>query len=121
MLPLVKMIAAGFTGVYEPEASVRHRVPADRLRLGYFQRWFCDNGAIEAGFERDYPTTSRYVLGVPRHLWREFAQNFELRADPEQPGGRDHFRFCVEGTCFSMPRDIPRREDRSRSRDDYRL
>jgi glycosyltransferase involved in cell wall biosynthesis len=71
---MLRMIAAGFIGVYEPEASVRYRVPAERLRLGYFQRWFRDNGAIEAGFEREYPTTKRYVFGVPRHLWREFAR-----------------------------------------------
>lgn len=30
----LKLVAAGFAGVYEPEASVLHRVSADRLRLG---------------------------------------------------------------------------------------
>ena len=32
----LRLLAAGFAGVYEPEASVLHRVPADRLRLSYF-------------------------------------------------------------------------------------
>ncbi len=71
---MLKMIAAGFTGVYEPEACVRHRVPADRLRLSYFRRWFWDNGVIVAGFEREYPTTRRYLLGTPRYLWPECAR-----------------------------------------------
>jgi glycosyltransferase involved in cell wall biosynthesis len=70
---MLKITAAGFAGVYEPEACVRHRVPVDRLRLAYFQRWFWDNGVIEAGFEREYPTTDRYLLGTPRYLWRECA------------------------------------------------
>ena len=68
----LRMIAAGFIGVYEPAAAVRHRVPRERLRLSYFQRWFYDNGAIEAGLEQNYPTTERYLLNVPRYLWRRF-------------------------------------------------
>jgi glucosyl-dolichyl phosphate glucuronosyltransferase len=67
----LKMIEAGFAGVYEPGACVQHRVPAERLRFRYFQRWYYDNGAIEAGLEQDYPSTTRYVLGVPRYLWRQ--------------------------------------------------
>jgi glycosyltransferase involved in cell wall biosynthesis len=66
----LRVAAAGYTGVYEPEASVLHRVPADRLRLSYFQRWFYDNGAIEAGLEQDYPSTEHYLLKVPRYRWR---------------------------------------------------
>lgn len=66
----LKMIEAGLTGVYEPAAWVRHRVPADRLRLSYFSRWFHDNGAIVAGLEEAYPTTTHFLLDVPRYLWR---------------------------------------------------
>jgi glycosyltransferase involved in cell wall biosynthesis len=69
----LKMIAAGYEGVYEPRASVQHRVPADRLQLKYFQRWFHDNGIIEARLEEEFPTTDRYVLGVPRYLLRKAA------------------------------------------------
>jgi glycosyltransferase involved in cell wall biosynthesis len=71
----LKMLAAGFVGLYDPDASVRHRVTADRLRLAYFHRWFYDNGAIEAGLEQDYPSTERYVFNVPRHLWRQCARD----------------------------------------------
>jgi glycosyltransferase involved in cell wall biosynthesis len=70
----LRMTRAGFRGVYEPTAWVRHRVPAERLRPGYFRRWFSDNGAIVAGLERAYPSTTRYVLGVPRYLWRQMLQ-----------------------------------------------
>ena len=66
----LRLVAAGFKGVYEPEASVLHRVPADRLRLAYFARWCYGNGQMEAGLEPDYPSTDRYLLGVPRYLWR---------------------------------------------------
>lgn len=69
----LKMLASDCTGVYVPAAVVRHRVPADRLRLSYFRRWFFDNGGIEAGLEDEYPTTRHYLLGVPRHLWRQMA------------------------------------------------
>jgi glucosyl-dolichyl phosphate glucuronosyltransferase len=71
----LKMLDAGLRGVYEPEASVRHRVPPDRLRLAYFHRWFHDNGFIVAGLEERYPSTTRYLFNVPRYLWRQAARD----------------------------------------------
>lgn len=76
----LEMLDAGFSGVYEPEACVRHRVPAERLRLAYFQRWYYDNGGIDALLERRYPRTSRYLFGVPRYLWRQFASDLSSAA-----------------------------------------
>jgi hypothetical protein len=84
------MLAAGFRGVYEPTASVGHHVPASRLRLSYFARWFYDNGAIVAGLERTYPSSPTRLLGVPRYLWRQLARDLRaaigaaVRADPPQ-------------------------------------
>jgi glucosyl-dolichyl phosphate glucuronosyltransferase len=69
----LKLAAAGFAGVYEPEACALHRVPAERLRLDYFFRWCYSNGRIEAGLEREYPSTTNYLLRVPRYLWRRVA------------------------------------------------
>lgn len=69
----LRLSAAGFSGIYEPQASVLHRVPAERLRLAYFFRWFYGNGGIEARLEQDYPSTVHYLLGVPRYLWRRAA------------------------------------------------
>jgi len=71
----LRLVAAGFKGVYEPEASVLHRVPADRLRLAYFARWCYGNGQMEAGLERDYPSTDRYLLSAPRYLWRRLGKD----------------------------------------------
>lgn len=71
----LRLVAAGFAGVYEPEASVLHRVSADRLRLPYFVRWGYGNGVITAGLEQEYPSTPHYVLGVPRYLWRRLAKD----------------------------------------------
>jgi glycosyltransferase involved in cell wall biosynthesis len=71
----LRLVAAGFAGVYEPEASVLHRVSADRLRLPYFVRWGYGNGVITAGLEQDYPSTPHYVLGVPRYLWRRVVKD----------------------------------------------
>jgi glucosyl-dolichyl phosphate glucuronosyltransferase len=71
----LKLVAAGFAGVYEPEACVLHRVPADRLRLAYFARWFYVNGQINAGLEQNYPSTARYLFSVPRYLWRQLAKD----------------------------------------------
>jgi glycosyltransferase involved in cell wall biosynthesis len=71
----LRLAAAGFTGVYEPEALVLHRVPADRLRRAYFIRWCYGNGRVEAGLEECHPSTTRYMLRVPRYLWRRFAKD----------------------------------------------
>jgi glucosyl-dolichyl phosphate glucuronosyltransferase len=66
----LRLTAAGYSGVYVPEAVVQHRVPADRLRQAYIRRWFFENGAIVAGLERRYPSTNSYLLNVPRYLWK---------------------------------------------------
>jgi len=71
----LRLGAAGLKGAYEPEASVLHRVPAERLRLAYFARWYYDNGQIVAGLERNYPSTAHYLLSVPRYLWRQAAKD----------------------------------------------
>jgi len=69
----LRMLRAGMRGVYEPRASVAHFVPAERLRRAYFLRWLHDNGRTVSMIEREFPTTSRYLLGVPGYLWRQAA------------------------------------------------
>jgi GT2 family glycosyltransferase len=76
----LKLLAAGFAGVYEPEACAFHRVPPDRLRLGYFFRWCYSNGRIEAGLEQEYPSTTKYLLRVPGYLWRRLARDLASTA-----------------------------------------
>lgn len=72
----LRMIDAGYHGIYEPAASVEHRVPAKRLRLSYFCRWFYDNGKVEAQMEDRHSTTDSYVFHIPRYLWRQALGDF---------------------------------------------
>jgi glucosyl-dolichyl phosphate glucuronosyltransferase len=71
----LRLAAGGFSGVYEPDASVLHRVPRERLRLSYFFRWSFGNGRMEAGLEEHYPSTAHYLCRVPRYLWRRLASD----------------------------------------------
>ncbi len=69
----LRMIRAGTEACTEPEARVAHLVPAARLRRSYFRRWLYENGRMVAGLERAFPSTPRYLLGIPRYLWRQAA------------------------------------------------
>ncbi len=89
----LRMLAAGMRGIYEPRASVAHFVPAERLRRAYFLRWLHDNGRVVSAIEREFPTTSRYVLGVPRYLWRQAAGELARLGRPGR-GRRDADRFA---------------------------
>jgi glycosyltransferase involved in cell wall biosynthesis len=66
----LRLLHAGCRGVYEPEALVRHFVPASRLKRGYFRRWLYQNGRDVSRLERGYLTSAPFLLGVPRYLWR---------------------------------------------------
>jgi glycosyltransferase involved in cell wall biosynthesis len=66
----LRLLRAGCRGVYEPHALVRHLVPAERLERGYFRRWLHQNGRDVARLERLYRSTSPFMFGVPRYLWR---------------------------------------------------
>jgi len=68
----LRMLQAGFSGVYEPRAVVHHWVPAERLQRRYFQRWLYQNGRDVARLETAYPD-SRRLFGVPRYRWRQAA------------------------------------------------
>jgi glycosyltransferase involved in cell wall biosynthesis len=45
--------AAGYRAVYEPSLVVRHLVPADRLTVGYFLRWFFWSGVTHAALDSE--------------------------------------------------------------------
>ena len=60
--------AAGFRAVYDPHAVVEHWVPANRMRLLYFARWFFWSGITNAALEGPGNHGGRDVLGVPRYL-----------------------------------------------------
>jgi glycosyltransferase involved in cell wall biosynthesis len=69
----LRMIRAGFRGVYEPGAVVHHWVPAERLERSYFRRWLYQNGRDVARLENSYAEPSRRLLRVPRYRWRQTA------------------------------------------------
>jgi GT2 family glycosyltransferase len=75
--------ANGITGYYAPEMTVRHIIPADRLRKSYFRRWFYWRGISRAmlyqqqGLDMEAPERgvasidrSKHIAGVPRYLFR---------------------------------------------------
>jgi glycosyltransferase involved in cell wall biosynthesis len=70
---LVRLIEAGFRGVYEPSMVVRHRVPGERLTRGYFRRWHRGYGLSMALIDNLHPKPVGYWLGIPRFLIRRSA------------------------------------------------
>lgn len=71
----LRMLRAGYRGVYEPTAVVRHWVPADRLVPRYFHQWHYQNGRDVARLDRAYPLAVPHLCGVPRYLIREAAHD----------------------------------------------
>jgi glycosyltransferase involved in cell wall biosynthesis len=69
----LRMLDAGFRGVYEPAALVRHFVPRERLERGYFRRWLYQNGQDVSRLQAAHTHGVRRLLGVPRYLWRQAA------------------------------------------------
>lgn len=92
----LRMIRAGYRGVYEPAARVTHFVAASRLRRGYFRRWLFENGQMVAGLERQFPSTPHTLLGVPRYLWGDLARDVLSFVKACRPGGARE-RFGAEG------------------------
>jgi glycosyltransferase involved in cell wall biosynthesis len=49
-----RAVAAGYACEYRPELRVRHWVPADRVRLSYYIRWFFWSGVTDAVLKTDH-------------------------------------------------------------------
>jgi glucosyl-dolichyl phosphate glucuronosyltransferase len=68
--------AAGARGLYVPAMSVHHHVPAKRLTLDYFRRWWFWKGVSKSRLEQRHPVTELGIdlsnvprlLGVPRFM-----------------------------------------------------
>jgi hypothetical protein len=61
--------AAGFRAVYAPSMRVEHWVPAERLRVAYFMRWFFWSGITNAALDqtdRQSPAASGMLLHMLR-------------------------------------------------------
>jgi cellulose synthase/poly-beta-1,6-N-acetylglucosamine synthase-like glycosyltransferase len=60
---------AGYHAAYDPSLVVRHWVPAERARLGYFLRWFFWSGVTNATIDAAEPPRGAQILGSPRYVW----------------------------------------------------
>jgi glucosyl-dolichyl phosphate glucuronosyltransferase len=88
-----------YSGYYDPEMTVRHYVPAERLTRRYFRQWFFWHGKTEALMLDDlFPDVdmSRVprVLGVPRFLYRQAAG--QLWKWIRRIGRRDELALLIE-------------------------
>jgi cellulose synthase/poly-beta-1,6-N-acetylglucosamine synthase-like glycosyltransferase len=70
-----RVASAGYRSEYRPELKVRHWVPASRLRLRYFLRWFFWSGVTNAVLEEDGRRSAADAAGpaVPLYLVRRVA------------------------------------------------
>jgi glucosyl-dolichyl phosphate glucuronosyltransferase len=88
----LRMVGAGFRGVYEPQALVRHFVPRERLERSYFRRWLYQNGRDVSRLQAAHSRGVRRLLGVPRYLWRQAAADAVSMVRAGVAGnGRDRF------------------------------
>lgn len=98
----LRMLHAGYRGIYEPTAVVHHRVGSERLKPGYFHEWLYQNGRDVARLEALYPSGTPRLLRIPRYLWREAAANLWRAAAGATRGDRARgfaaallaLRFC---------------------------
>lgn len=64
---------AGHLALYHPDIRVRHLVPAGRLRVRYFLRWFFWSGATHAAMARGGGQRGRRLLGAPGFVLKQLA------------------------------------------------
>lgn len=76
----VRLFRTGlYRGLYDPDNTVRHFVPASRLKRSYFRSWYYWHGrtmarmATEIYLDLDLRSVP-YVAGVPRFVYREFLE-----------------------------------------------
>jgi glycosyltransferase involved in cell wall biosynthesis len=77
----VRLLLAGYHGLYVPAMRMRHRVTADRITREYFRQWNATEGRMRAGFQfeelfdhdgriRPAGAAGRRLAGVPLYLYR---------------------------------------------------
>jgi hypothetical protein len=67
-----RAVSAGYRCEYRPELRVRHWVPAERLRLRYFLRWFFWSGITSAVIESSTSDGAAGITASPLFLLRQF-------------------------------------------------
>ncbi len=66
-----RVLRSGETGYWVPEAKVQHRIPQDRMTLGYIDKYYRGYGRNLAYHDSNLGTPR--LCGVPRWLWRRLA------------------------------------------------
>ena len=113
--------AAGVRGLYVPGMKVRHYVPAARMTLHYFLRWWfwkgisrarvdAIHGRTELGLQlRDVP----HIAGVPRYVWGQMPRSLAKSLLALVRGRRTdlmrhlmHLVYCVGYVRASWQREI---------------
>jgi glycosyltransferase involved in cell wall biosynthesis len=106
---------AGVVGLYLPDAVLDHAVPAARLTLTYFRRWWYWKGLSHARLHAlhgetelglDLRTTRR-IAGVPRHMIRSFVRHLAGWISAALLGrGRDRAEhFCMMAYVIGYARE----------------
>jgi glycosyltransferase involved in cell wall biosynthesis len=87
-----RMLAAGERLLYVPDAIVYHPVEPERLRKGYFQAYYYQQGRLEV---RMNPVGSEAVrwLGIPRHFLRALLTNAARWFTAVSPKRRFYYRL----------------------------
>jgi glucosyl-dolichyl phosphate glucuronosyltransferase len=79
----VRSRAAGACGMYVPEMSLQHHVPASRLTREYFRRWWFWKGVSQSRLDQLHPVTVpgadlrriRRLAGIPQSMFASAARD----------------------------------------------
>lgn len=62
-----RLDGAGIHGMYVPELTIRHHIPAERLTRSYHRRWCYWRGVSQGVLDRELKEPVSYTFGVPRY------------------------------------------------------
>lgn len=82
-----RVVNANYTAIYDPALVVRHWVPAERVRVRYFLRWFYWSGVTNATLNGTDIAAAPRLLNVPRYIWGQLLRG-SLAAATALLGGR---------------------------------
>jgi glucosyl-dolichyl phosphate glucuronosyltransferase len=87
-----RLLDAGETLFYAPDAIVYAPVDPERLRRTYFESWYHDAGTTEARMEPPRPEVPRW-FGVPRYLLRAAVEHRLLSLTTPDSGQRFYHKL----------------------------
>ena len=112
---------SGVRGLYVPGMKVRHFVPAARLTLGYFLRWWFWKGISRARVDAIHGRTELgvqlrevpHIAGVPRYVWGQIPRSLASSLHALVRGRRTdlmrhlmHLVYCLGYVRASWQREV---------------